>query len=155
MTRIKVLAVIAVVCFATAADARPRRVHKPKPANPVSVVVAAGEDLITAASKFIGMGARQLGLPSTLWCADFLNKLTHSGTDRTAKSYLHRGTPATKGCTNCIAVLTRKGGGHVGIVKGYDGRGNPILISGNHGNRVAVSVYPASRVLGYRWVSTG
>lgn len=152
MTRIRVLAVIAVVLTSTA-DARPRRVKQPKPVNPVEVVVHAGEDLITAASKFIGMGARQLGLPSTLWCADFINKLTHSGTDRTAKSYLHRGTPAPKGCTNCVAVLTRRGGGHVGIVKSYDSRGNPILISGNHGNRVAVSMYPSSRVLGYRWIS--
>jgi len=49
-----------------------------------------------------------------------------------------------------IAVLTRKGGGHVGIVTGVDRNGNPILIAGNNGKRkVGISVYPKRRVIAY------
>ena len=29
-----------------------------------------------------------------------------------------------------------RGGGHVGIITGIDASGNPIMISGNNGNRV-------------------
>jgi uncharacterized protein (TIGR02594 family) len=109
-------------------------------------------DLINKASRYIGANARQLGLPSRLWCADFMNMITRSGTDRRAISYAHRGRPASHGCVNCIAVTKRKGGGHVGVVKGYDARGNPIIISGNHGRRVGVGVYARNKVIAYRYV---
>jgi uncharacterized protein (TIGR02594 family) len=48
-----------------------------------------------------------------------------------------------------IAVLKRKGGGHVGVVSGVDANGNPILVSGNHNKKVAETVYPKSRVIAY------
>ena len=50
-----------------------------------------------------------------------------------------------------IVVLARGGpnNGHVGIVRGTDGAGNIIVISGNHGNKVWEASYPKSRVLGY------
>ena len=108
-------------------------------------------DLIVKASRYIGANARQLGLPPTLWCADFMNMLV-GGRDRRAFSYLRRGRPAPHGCVNCVAVTGRRGGGHVGIVKGYDNRGNPILISGNHSRRVGVGVYARSRVIAYRYI---
>ena len=109
-------------------------------------------DLINKASRYIGANASQLGLPTRLWCADFMNMLTKSGTDRRAVSYVKRGRPASHGCVNCIAVTKRKGGGHVGIVKGYDSSGNPIIISGNHGRRVGVGVYARYKVIAYRYV---
>jgi hypothetical protein len=34
-------------------------------------------------------------------------------------------------------------------VTGVDKRGNPIIISGNHGRKVGVGAYPHSRVLAY------
>lgn len=114
-------------------------------------VTHAGGDLIGKASRYIGANARQLGLPSRLWCADFMNMLV-GGSDRRAFSYLRRGRPAPHGCVNCVAVTGRRGGGHVGIVKGYDNRGNPILISGNYGRRVGVGVYAKSRILAYRYI---
>jgi hypothetical protein len=46
-------------------------------------------------------------------------------------------------------MTRRGGGGHVGVVSGIDRRGNPIVVSGNHGRRVAESVYPRSRVYAY------
>lgn len=110
-----------------------------------------GGDLIASAQQFIGATARELGLPRRLWCADFMNMLV-GGSDRRAASYTHRGSPAPYGCTNCVAVTTRRGGGHVGIVQGYDERGNPIIISGNHGHRVGVGTYSKRMVIAYRYV---
>ncbi len=40
-------------------------------------------------------------------------------------------------------------GGHVGIVSGIDANGNPILISGNHNNRVVEAPYAAGRIYAY------
>jgi uncharacterized protein (TIGR02594 family) len=108
-------------------------------------------DLANKASRYIGLNASQLGLPSRLWCADFMNMLV-GGTDRRAISYVHRGKPAAHGCTNCIAVTKRKGGNHVGIVTGYDGQGNPILLSGNNQRRVGVARYARYKVIAYRYI---
>lgn len=118
----------------------------------VNTTVTYSGDLINKASRYIGSSANQLGLPSRLWCADFMNMITRSGTDRRAISYAHRGRPAYHGCVNCVAVTKRKGGGHVGVVTGYDARGNPIIISGNHGRRVGVGVYARNKVIAYRYV---
>ena len=49
-----------------------------------------------------------------------------------------------------IAVLSRgRRGGHVGIVRGTDAHGNPIIYSGNHNRRWGEAVYPRSRVIAY------
>src|SRR5215470_12735586 len=109
-----------------------------------------GIDLVALARAQIGNGAiygRQ-----KLWCARFVNwLLEHAGYRGTgsdaAKSFLH--FPHTHARVGAIAVLWRKGGGHVGIVSGFDHAGNPVLISGNHGHRVYESTYPRSRVLAY------
>lgn len=119
--------------------------------NTVSTVRAAGNGLAAKAQQYVGKSAGQLGLPSRLWCADFMNMLV-GGTDRRAISYVHRGTPARHGCVDCVAVLPRRGGNHVGIVSGYDGSGNPIIISGNHSHQVGVGVYSRHRVLAYRYI---
>jgi len=53
-------------------------------------------------------------------------------------------------CVGCVAVLTRgKRGGHVGIVKDWQG-GNPVIVSGNHNGRVGVGVYAAHRLVALR-----
>jgi hypothetical protein len=105
-------------------------------------------DLVGKAQQYMGSTASQLGLPRTLWCADFMNMLV-GGSDRSAASYLKRGKAAPHGCVNCVAVTTRRGGNHVGVVAGYED-GNPIIISGNHLGRVGVGVYRRERVIGYR-----
>jgi uncharacterized protein (TIGR02594 family) len=49
-----------------------------------------------------------------------------------------------------IAVMSRGArGGHVGVVSGIDANGNPIIISGNHGRRVAESTYSRGRIYAY------
>jgi uncharacterized protein (TIGR02594 family) len=75
-------------------------------------------------------------------------KGTHS---RAARSFLEYGKRLDGPRVGAIAIMYRKGAnsGHVGIVRGTDGKGNPILISGNSGNTVRQSTYPKERVLGY------
>ena len=48
-----------------------------------------------------------------------------------------------------IAVMGRRGGGHVGIITGIDAPGNPIMISGNNGNRVREAPVSRGRIYAY------
>jgi len=48
-----------------------------------------------------------------------------------------------------IAVMSRHGGGHVGIITGVDAQGNPIMISGNNGNRVREAPVSRGRIYAY------
>lgn len=112
--------------------------------------------VLLEALRWRGRTARQLGLPTKLWCADFMNfvlrraggKGTHS---RAARSFLKYGKRLKGPRVGAIAILSRRGRntGHVGVVRGTDGRGNPILVSGNHGHAVRQAVYPKRRVLAY------
>jgi uncharacterized protein (TIGR02594 family) len=108
-------------------------------------------NIVSEARRYIG------GNPtgrSRLWCARFMNMvLTRSGHRGTgsdmASSFAHYGRRVSGPQVGAIAVMRRGGGGHVGVVSGVDRRGNPIVVSGNHGRRVAESVYPRSRVYAY------
>lgn len=112
--------------------------------------------LLLEALRWRGRSASQIGLPTKLWCADFMNFVlrraggngTHS---RAARSFLKYGIKLDGPRVGAIAILYRKGpnNGHVGVVRGTDGQGNPIIVSGNHGNAVRQSVYPKSRVIAY------
>lgn len=109
-----------------------------------------GTQVITVARSYLGMGA--VFGRSRLWCARFMNfvlaRVGYRGTGSDmAKSFLK--LPRTSPHVGAIAVLGRHGGGHVGVVTGFDGRGNPIIISGNHGHHVAEARYPKQRVLAY------
>lgn len=108
-------------------------------------------DVVAEARRYIG------GNPtgrSRLWCARFMNfvlqRSGHKGTGsdmaRSFASYGHRVSGPQVGA---IAVMSRRGGGHVGVVSGVDAKGNPIIISGNHGHRVAESTYSRGRVYAY------
>jgi uncharacterized protein (TIGR02594 family) len=99
----------------------------------------------------VGKTAGQLGLPRSLWCADFVNRVTGGGTgSRSAKSYLHYGSRGT-GAVGDIAVFNRgrRGGGHVGIVAGHCS-GGVILISGNDGHRVRERCVSTASLIAYR-----
>jgi uncharacterized protein (TIGR02594 family) len=112
--------------------------------------------VLLEALRYRGKSARQLGLPTKLWCADFMNmvlrkaggKGTHS---RAARSFLDFGKKLDGPRVGAIAIMWRKGpnNGHVGVVRGTDGQGNPIVVSGNHGNSVRQSTYPKGKVLAY------
>ena len=45
--------------------------------------------------------------------------------------------------------MSRRGGGHVGVVSGVDAQGNPIVISGNNGHRVRETAVSRGRVYAY------
>jgi len=112
-----------------------------------------GGDLASRAQSYIGMTAAQIGLRRTLWCAAFINHIAGpgrgTGSDY-AKSFLSK--PRVAPQVGAIAVMNRgkrAKDGHAGIVDGFDASGNPILISGNHNNRVARAVYPRHRILAY------
>lgn len=115
--------------------------------------VAYASSLVSSARQHMGATASQLGLPARLWCADFANLVLRSqgfvGTgSRAARSFLT--LPRTRASVGAIAVLSRgKRGGHVGFVSGFDARGNPIIVSGNHNRRVGEAAYPAHRVIAY------
>jgi uncharacterized protein (TIGR02594 family) len=119
--------------------------------------VPGGASLLLEALRYRGANAKQLGLPAQLWCADFMNFVIrkaggNKGTQsRAARSFLEFGKKLDGPRVGAIAILKRGGpqNGHVGIVRGTDGQGNPILISGNSGNLVRQSSYPKEKVLGY------
>jgi uncharacterized protein (TIGR02594 family) len=130
--------------------ARAVRSRMDKPA-----ALAVGSDrLVTEAARHVGQGA-VFGRP-TLWCGRFLAVVVRSvGGQIPHHPDLARNwaaLPRTRPRVGAIAVLSRRGGGHVGVVSGFDGRGNPILISGNDGRKVRERVYPRSRV--YAWVKS-
>jgi uncharacterized protein (TIGR02594 family) len=112
--------------------------------------------VLLEALRWRGRNASQIGLPAQLWCADFMNFVlrrsggagTHS---RAARSFLQYGKKLDSPRVGAIAIMSRKGpnNGHVGIVRGTDGKGNPIVVSGNSGNQVRVTTYPKERVIGY------
>jgi uncharacterized protein (TIGR02594 family) len=112
--------------------------------------------VLLEALRWRGRTARQIGLPTQLWCADFMNFVLRraggNGTkSRAARSFLEYGKKLDGPRVGAIAILYRKGtnSGHVGVVRGTDGQGNPILVSGNHGLTVTQSVYPKSKVMAY------
>jgi uncharacterized protein (TIGR02594 family) len=109
-----------------------------------------GGDLVTEARRYLG------GNPTgrnSLWCGAFmdmvLKKTGHKGGGNLARAYAQYGHRISGPQVGAIAVMARRGGGHVGVVSGVDASGNPIIISGNHNDKVAEATYPASRIIAY------
>lgn len=124
-------------------------------ADAAAQVPGAGLVLLEAL-RWRGRSAKQLGLPAKLWCADFMNFVIRQagakGTrSRAARSFLEFGKKLDGPRVGAIAIMSRAGpnNGHVGVVRGTDGQGNPIVVSGNHGPVVTQSVYPKHKVLAY------
>jgi uncharacterized protein (TIGR02594 family) len=112
--------------------------------------VSAGVGVVDRARSFIGESAREVGVRSTLWCSAFLRKVTGAQDvdDRALSWENHRRIAPQVGA---VVTMGRRGGGHVGVVSGFTAKGDPIVISGNHGNRVREAVYSRSRIRA--WVS--
>ncbi|WP_298377991.1 TIGR02594 family protein [uncultured Bradyrhizobium sp.] len=91
---------------------------------------------------------------SSLWCARFMNMVLqqtgHRGTGSDmASSFAKYGTRVSGPQVGAIAVMGRRGGGHVGIITGVDAKGNPIMISGNSGHRVRETPVSRGRIYAY------
>lgn len=106
--------------------------------------------LVTEARKYIGTNPTGR---ASLWCGAFmdmvLKRTGHRGGGNLASAYTRYGTRVSGPQVGAIAVMGRRGGGHVGVVSGIDANGNPIIVSGNHNRTVAESVYRASRIHAY------
>jgi uncharacterized protein (TIGR02594 family) len=108
-------------------------------------------NVVAEARRYLGGNPTGRG---RLWCARFMNMvLQRSGLHGTgsdmARSFASYGQRVSGPQIGAIAVMGRRGGGHVGVVSGIDASGNPIMVSGNHGHRVAESVYPRGRIYAY------
>lgn len=153
---VSVLAVCSFILGIASAEAlaKPRK----QPSRPLpQVSFFSGNSLVSEARKYIG------GNPTgrkTLWCGAFmdlvLKRTGHKGGGNLASAYARYGTRVSGPQVGAIAVMGRRGGGHVGIVTGVDPNGNPIVLSGNtwnratHGKRVvAEQVYPKGRIYAY------
>ena len=109
-------------------------------------------NVVSEARRYIGGNPTGRG---SLWCARFMNMvLQHSGYRGTgsdmANSFSHYGQRVSGPQVGAIAVMGRgRGGGHVGIITGIDAKGNPIMISGNNGNRVREAPISRGRIYAY------
>lgn len=109
-------------------------------------------NVVAEARRYIGGNPTGRG---RLWCARFMNMVLqrsgHQGTGSDmARSFSSYGQRISGPQVGAIAVMSRgRRGGHVGVVSGIDPKGNPIIVSGNHGNRVAESVYSRGRIYAY------
>jgi uncharacterized protein (TIGR02594 family) len=108
--------------------------------------------LVSEARKYIGGNPTGRG---SLWCARFMNMVLHhsgyrgTGSDM-ASSFARYGQRISGPQVGAIAVMTRgRRGGHVGIITGVDAKGNPIMISGNSGNRVREAPVSRGRIYAY------
>jgi uncharacterized protein (TIGR02594 family) len=123
--------------------------------NAVSSTMESGgfssSNVVSEARRYLGGNPTGRG---SLWCARFMNLvLQHSGYKGTgsdmAASFAHYGQRVSGPQVGAIAVMGRRGGGHVGIITGIDASGNPIMISGNNGNRVKEAPISRGRIYAY------
>lgn len=93
----------------------------------------------------------------TPWCGVFVaHCLNVAGVKYPAQwyralAYLNGGTKLEKPAYGCVAVKTRKGGGHVCFVAGVTSSGQLVCIGGNQGNMVSYALYRVSDFEEFRW----
>lgn len=69
-----------------------------------------------------------------------------------ALAYADYGAKLSGPAYGCLAVMARKGGGHVGFVVGEVAKGGDLLIlGGNQGDKVSIARFPRSRITAYVW----
>ena len=113
---------------------------------------SSSSNVVAEARRYLGGNPTGRG---SLWCARFANMvLQHSGYRGTgsdmASSFAKYGQRVSGPQVGAIAVMTRgRRGGHVGIITGMDAKGNPIMISGNNGNRVREAPVSRGRIYAY------
>ena len=88
------------------------------------------------------------------WCGRFMNlvleRTGHRGTGSNfALSFARYGRRLSGPQVGALAVMARRGGGHVGVVSGVLANGDVRVISGNHGHKVAESIYRRGRILAF------
>lgn len=124
--------------------------HKRVREAPVQATGWTSSSLVSEARRYLGTNPTNR---RSLWCGAFmdmvLRRTGHPGGGNLASAYARYGQRVSGPQVGAIAVMSRRGGGHVGVVSGIDGRGNVIVVSGNHNHTVAESVYPRGRIYAY------
>ena len=109
----------------------------------MTLIVMSGTAEARSCPRYLGCGcwlATHLGITGHQWRELWL-----------ARAWAHVGSPAARGCVNCVAVFSRGRGGHVGQVKRWDANGNPVILS--YMNRrlgVREAAHPAGRLIALR-----
>ena len=122
------------------------------PAATASTGSYAASGVVAEARRYVGGNPTGRG---RLWCARFMNMVLersgHRGTGSDmARSFAGYGQRVSGPQVGAIAVMSRgRGGGHVGVVSGIDASGNPIVVSGNNGNRVREAPVSRGRIYAY------
>jgi len=134
-------------------------VQSKRKARSVTQAAAAYAATSGSYSPVVAEARRYLGTNPTkrrsLWCGAFMNLVLERtghkrGPSDLAKSFASYGQRIPGPQVGALAVMSRgRSGGHVGVVSGIDPSGNVIVVSGNHNNTVAESVYPRRRILAY------
>lgn len=130
----------------------PQKVYTPRVSRQITKpqTSGGGTGIVAQARAYIGTnptGWRRL------WCGRFIAMVAPQvaarvGNPNMAKAYL--ALPRTSGNVGDIAVMGRRGGGHVGIVSGFDGAGNPIIVSGNAGGGIVrEGAYARGRIIAF------
>lgn len=70
-----------------------------------------------------------------------------------ARAWADWGQRLERAAHGCVVVLSRAGGGHVGLLVGEDAAGRLLLLGGNQGDAVNVRAFSRDRVIAYRWPS--
>ena len=120
-------------------------------ATAAATTTSGGSDLVSEARRYLSTNPTSR---ASLWCARFMNMvLEHTGHHGTgsdmANSFARYGQRVSGPQIGAIAVMGRRGGGHVGIITGIDAQGNPIMISGNNRNRVREAPISRGRIYAY------
>lgn len=138
--------------FSPNAGADPNATLPPPGGATASAGFGSSSNVVAEARRHLGGNPTGRG---RLWCARFMNMvLQHSGHRGTgsdmASSFAKYGQRVAGPQVGAIAVMTRgRRGGHVGIITGMDAKGNPIMISGNNGNRVREAPVSRGRIYAY------
>ena len=108
-------------------------------------------NVVAEARRYLGGNPTGRG---RLWCARFMNMVLertglHGTGSDLARSFTSYGQRVSGPQVGAIAVMGRRGGGHVGVVSGIDAGGNPIVVSGNNGNRVRETPVSRGRIYAY------
>ena len=120
--------------------------------------IVARESGGSSSSSLVAEARRYLGGNPTGWahdwCGKFMNlvleRTGHRGTGSNfALSFARYGRRLSGPQVGAVAVMARGGGGHVGVVSGVLPNGDVKVISGNHGHKVAESVYGRGRIVAF------
>jgi len=134
------------------ADAQASIAPDASPAATATAGSFSSSGIVAEARRYVGGNPTGRG---RLWCARFMNMVLersgHRGTGSDmARSFAGYGQRVSGPQVGAIAVMGRgRGGGHVGVVSGIDAQGNPIVVSGNNGNRVREAPVSRGRIYAY------